>query len=149
MLPRTEPDAAAAGGFVDRLRSLDRVAQEHRPRGLHADHAPVAQPDPEGRRDDLAAQLGPARVSLGPMVDWFPSATGGFHVGGGVGWGTLNAVNYTSTGTAFHLFAGYDVWIGNEWSLGPALRLTSSKTSKTPYEDAATSIVLMISVLDH
>lgn len=88
-------------------------------------------------------------LSLGPMVDWFPSATGGFHVGGGVGWGTLNAVNYTSTGTAFHLFTGYDFWIGNEWSLGPALRLTSSRTSKEPFEDSATSIVLMISVLDH
>lgn len=88
-------------------------------------------------------------LSLGPMVDWFPVATGGFHVGGGVGWGTLNAVNYTSTGTAFHLFTGYDFWIGNEWSLGPALRLTSSKTSKSPFDDSATSIVVMISVLDH
>ena len=92
-------------------------------------------------------------LTIGPSVDAFPDPKGGFHVGGGLGYGTMNAVNYTSTGYELHVFTGYDFWIGNNWSIGPMLRFMASKTSKDvgagSIKDTTTSIALMVTVLDH
>lgn len=60
---------------------------------------------------------------LGVLVDWFPDATGGWHVGGLAGLGTVQITDAdvpTSSGASFGgaLFGGYDFWIGPQWSLG-------------------------------
>ena len=109
----------------------------------------AVKPTIEAGGTSIEAQKTIFLMSLGPQVDAYLDPKSGFHFGGGVGWGTLNAVNYTSTGTALHLLAGYDFWIGDNWSAGPMLRLTSSKTSKAPVNDATTSIAILFTVLDH
>ena len=89
-------------------------------------------------------------VSIGPVVDFFPdSKNGGFHVGGGPLYSSLSAVNYTSTGYALAVFAGYDFHVGGKWSLGPNVQFLYSSTSKDTVNDKTTSIAVFFSALDY
>jgi hypothetical protein len=59
--------------------------------------------------------------AIGPFIDWFPDETGGLHVGGMVGLAILTLQNDNGDqdgGFAGSLWAGYDFWVGREWSLG-------------------------------
>lgn len=91
---------------------------------------------------------------FGPTVDGYPDPTGGFHVGGGVGYGTVSSVNYDAAGLAFQAFTGYDFWLGDSWSVGPLGRFLFVNGKKdagggTTINDPGMSIVLGISVVDH
>ncbi len=90
---------------------------------------------------------------FGPTVDGYPDPTGGFHVGGGVGYGTVSSVNYDASGLALQAFTGYDFWIGNSWSVGPLLRAlwVNGKKESGPItvNDSGTSITLGVSFVDH
>jgi len=91
---------------------------------------------------------------FGPTVDGYPDPTGGFHVGGGIGYGTVSAVNYDATGLALQAFTGYDFWIGKSWSVGPLLRALWVNGKKdigagASINDSGTSITLGISFTDH
>jgi hypothetical protein len=72
-------------------------------------------------------------VSLyGAAIDWFPAPRGGWHVGGVVG---LGATGYGSAASALSIgasvFAGYDLWIDDQWSFGALLVATSSPRTST------------------
>jgi hypothetical protein len=76
---------------------------------------------PSGTIPSNATSMG--ELILGPFVDWFPNARGGWHVGGALGLGGLSvdrygADNLSSLSLGGRAFGGYDFWIGPQWSLG-------------------------------
>jgi hypothetical protein len=77
-----------------------------------------------------------ALSQIGAMLDWYPSATNGAHLGFSVGLGATSVVNqidnstYSGMSGAGTLLAGYDWPISRAWALGLALVATgSTKTS--------------------
>lgn len=83
---------------------------------------------------------------LGGQVDWYPVATGGWHVGASLGLGgagvTDDAANAMAGGSvAASLFGGHQWWLGPSWSLGiagviigaPRLTMTDSNQQDTGY----------------
>jgi len=109
----------------------------------------IIKPSVETAAGTVTADKSIFSLALGPTVDWFPDPAGGFHAGAGLGWGTMNAINYTSTGYELHVFTGYDFFFSDNWSVGPMLQLSAQKTSKDNFRDSTTSISLMVTLLDH
>jgi Autotransporter beta-domain len=80
---------------------------------------------------------------LGPYVDWYPSASAGFHVLGGVALaglssnnGQTNADGSSSTtnngfGIGLDVGVGYDWWVNDTINLGVLARFTYAHTSVT------------------
>jgi hypothetical protein len=73
---------------------------------------------------------------FGPCIEWYPSATGGFHAGAMIGGARLTMKDSSGVvtdtqpvGGGGALGAGYEFWIGDEWSLGGALRLVGASLS--------------------
>lgn len=64
---------------------------------------------------------------IGLLLDVYPDPTKGFHAMGtfGIGMANVNPRNGEDTNTGFGLVAGagYDFWIGEQWSMGPAARI--------------------------
>jgi hypothetical protein len=63
------------------------------------------------------------------FVDWYPTARGGFHLGGGIGiarttlrTGTDLIPDRDSYGPMLYLATGYDFWLNDFLALGPFLR---------------------------
>ncbi len=86
--------------------------------------APPPELDPEVRNFSL----------VGPFLDWYPNPRKGFHVQASLGLATLSGVHldtsvvddddpYHAAGVGIMLAAGYEWWIGEEWSMGVAARL--------------------------
>jgi hypothetical protein len=80
-----------------------------------------------GSRIDLGTPL--VFAMLGPTVDVFPDPARGFHVGGGIGLATSTAgvedpvfSTIGGLGAGLTLALGYDVWTGDDWSVGLAAR---------------------------
>ena len=107
---------------------------------------------------------------LGASVDWYPSPTGGFHAGGtlGIAW----AVAETPAGSDFDdiggaglgasLGAGYDWWVGEEWSLGVLGRFSGGAVHgeataenaagdeiKASEDSVVSALSVMFSILHH
>jgi hypothetical protein len=70
---------------------------------------------------------------LGVFVDYYPSARGGFHFGGGLGAATLRTTQSSSVGPedpeqpgggGAMGMVGYDWWIGDAWAMGVLGRIT-------------------------
>jgi hypothetical protein len=74
---------------------------------------------------------------IGPFVDGFPDAKGGFHMGGLAGLAragydepvTSDSGSAIGFGGAFWI--GGDVWVAPEWSVGALLRLEASHTANS------------------
>ena len=78
---------------------------------------------------------------FGPLLDYYPSAAGGFHVQASPGVGTYVAGAATPTfggplaqahsaaGFGFMLGVGYEWWIADQWSFGLLGRLVFASTS--------------------
>jgi hypothetical protein len=64
---------------------------------------------------------------LGVLLDYYPNPRQGLHLGVTFGSGGADIVvdskQAASDGVGLALRLGYDVWIGEQWSLGPALGL--------------------------
>lgn len=95
-------------------------------------------------------------VVLGPMVDWFPDPKGGGHVGAMVGIGGIGLSGddgKSSSGTGASLWGGYDFWVGEQWSLGPELRVVYVSAHRdvigSRLNDKATSIEVLFTALYH
>ena len=95
-------------------------------------------------------------VALGLFGDWFPDPEGGAHVGALIGIGALGLQgdnDEASTGAGASLWAGYDFWVGKQWSLGPEVRLVAVSTERqvlgTTFQDSATSFEVLFSALYH
>lgn len=81
---------------------------------------------------------------LGAFVDAFPNPLRGQHFGGVLALASLtettadglSGTDYQGAGLGLAVFAGYDAWIANEWSLGAMLRLGGVATRATQTIDA-------------
>jgi hypothetical protein len=68
-------------------------------------------------------------VSFGPMIDFYPQATGGFHIEAGFGFGVTSGVTPEgvdgggASGIGFFGGVGYELWIAKEWGMGGLLRV--------------------------
>jgi hypothetical protein len=110
------PGLVIGGGFV--LNSVQK---------------PTVEPD-GGSSEEIEGQLGVGQ--LGVFIDGFFDPTGGFHVGGMLGFASYNVQfddedveNIEQGGGGVALWVGYDAWVGSEWSIGGVLRLTGQSTA--------------------
>jgi hypothetical protein len=81
----------------------------------------------DGEDVETAESLG--MVTFGPMIDFYPQATGGFHVEAGFGFGVTSGVTPEgvegggASGIGFFGGVGYELWVADEWGIGGLLRL--------------------------
>jgi hypothetical protein len=68
-------------------------------------------------------------VSFGPLLDFYPQPSGGFHVQAGFGFGIASGIapegvdGGGAAGIGFFGGVGYELWIADEWGVGGLLRL--------------------------
>ncbi|HET9957458.1 MAG TPA: hypothetical protein VFQ61_23325 [Polyangiaceae bacterium] len=102
---------------------------------LMIDYAPSPRYKINGQTFDSGLDISQYVIGLGPSVDFYPDPSGGLHFQGFVGWGGLetsadgNAGGSDPTGLLLAVGAGYDFWVGNEWSIGGLGRLTYAPLS--------------------
>jgi hypothetical protein len=82
----------------------------------------------EGERVDADVSVGTFAL-VGPLVDWYPNPVDGWHLGAGIGPCSIsveddagNIESEQPVGFGGTLFGGYDLWIGEEWSIGGLAR---------------------------
>jgi hypothetical protein len=71
---------------------------------------------------------------IAPFVQWYFDPKQGFYIQGLIGYGALDdGIDETdeATGAVFGIGAGYDFWVGKEWSIGPAFRLLFASLKET------------------
>jgi hypothetical protein len=106
-------------------------------------------------------------LALGPFIDWFPDDTGGAHVGAMVGIGGIGLKDRSGNpdfGLGGSLWAGYDFWVADQWSLGGELRAVVARGTRdvdarspgsslsfasSQFEDSAASFELLFTALLH
>jgi len=90
---------------------------------------------------------------IGPFVDGFPDAAGPLHLGGavGLGVGSLNVQDERRTplGVGGAFWAGWDVWVAPEWSLGGRLRVDGMYGKDGDVNASSVGASVMFSVLYH
>lgn len=96
---------------------------------------------------------------VGPFIDGFPNAKGGWHLGGMVGFAQqqFDATNAdeirTTTGVGGAAFGGYDAWVGDEWSVGGLGRIAAAVTrgeqDNVDIKASNLSFMLMFTALYH
>jgi len=94
---------------------------------------------------------------LGMFADIFPNPKGGFHVGGIAGIATVDwsggGINGSASGFGGGAFAGYDAWVGKQWSLGGLVRALGVSTANDSYNGVVkyggSSIAIMGTALYH
>lgn len=87
---------------------------------------------------------------LGPFLDWYPSAAGGFHLQLLIGASRIDIRSddgsygeHAPVGGGVALGAGYDWWLADEWSIGFLARISAS----TMTDDDVTHEVFAASLL--
>jgi len=89
---------------------------------------------PEYESSNLGAKSdgGAATLSMvGPFIDWYPSPASGFHVEAALGYSAFAAgkgdpyPGEDASGSGFGLVggAGYELWVGDQWSIGALGRI--------------------------
>ena len=74
---------------------------------------------------------------VGPFIDIFPNPRRGFHFGGAIGPAATASFDDRSeeravaVGFGGSVWAGYDFWVSDQWSLGAVLRLSGGRV-ETP-----------------
>jgi hypothetical protein len=88
---------------------------------------------------------------VGPFVDGFPNASGPFHLGGALGLGVgtvkLQGESRTPLGIGGAFWAGWDVWVAPEWSMGARLRLDGMYGKDGDFSANTVAASMMLSVL--
>jgi hypothetical protein len=93
--------------------------------------------------------------SLGPFVDVYPDPRAGLHFMAGVTYSsfsfTTDAGESSESATGVGLFggAGYEAWIGSEWSLGLLTRLQWASLSDSSGTTTALAPVLLLGLTCH
>jgi hypothetical protein len=84
---------------------------------------------------------------IGGFIDGFVDPKGGFHVGGAFGFASLIAdepgprdENLETAGLGGAVWVGYDFWVGDEWSIGPLLRVMASANRDRGDETDVTAV---------
>lgn len=96
---------------------------------------------------------------IGGFIDGFPDPKGGFHLGGAFGFSSLigeelaeNDESLQTAGLGGAFWIGYDFWVGDEWSIGPLVRLMATANRDREDSDATAvsrSISLSFTALYH
>lgn len=96
---------------------------------------------------------------LGFFADVFPDPERGFHFGGALGVASGRAEvkgsgkTYEGGGLGLEAWTGYDFWVGQQWSLGAALRfmgtVTRQDTDPVKYESSMGGVSLSFTALYH
>ena len=75
---------------------------------------------------------------IGPFIDWYPNAEGGFHVGGMLGLASMtvsdpngNTKDSRLSGGGGALSIGYDFWVGRQLSLGVLGKVFGGSVSRS------------------
>lgn len=126
----------------------------------------VIEPDVEvraGRRTLIrgtAVESGMDYLILGPFIDWYPNPSKGFHLGGMPGVSTVGLEDdeeNPSSGFGIAAWVGYQWWVAREWSIGPMLRFSASRTrrelslfdERTDWVDSTLGYAVEFTVLWH
>lgn len=93
---------------------------------------------------------------IGPFVDGFPVPSKGWHVGGMVGLSVVSIEGGTAdegtdtAGLGGAAWFGYDIWVADQWSIGPSLRLSGDVSrGDDDVHSSSFSSLLTLSVLYH
>ena len=91
----------------------------------------------------IASDVSGSSGLIGYFVDVFPDPEGGFHFGGALGLASANAKisdgpkEFQGGGLGLEAWAGYDFWVGSQWSLGGTARFIGTVTRE---KDDATNV---------
>jgi hypothetical protein len=95
---------------------------------------------------------------VGPFIDGFPDAKGGWHLGGMLGFAAQQvdapgSDAQTTNGVGGAAWGGFDAWVGDEWSVGGLGRIgaavTRGKDGDQDINASSLSFVLMFTALYH
>ncbi len=81
-------------------------------------------------------------VQIGVLVDWYPNARGGWHLGGAVGPGgtvvtpLANGADMSNATFAGTIFGGYETWIAPQWTIGFVLVASGATRATLKDSDA-------------
>lgn len=90
---------------------------------------------------------------IGPFIDGFPQANGGWHFGGmaGLAYASFDpggvVDNTTALGFGAAFWLGHDFWVAPEWSVGPLLRVTALRATDDDITVTKVGFTLMFTVL--
>lgn len=96
--------------------------------GFFIDYGPSPAYEVNGQEQTTGIDLSQFVIGIGGLVDYYLDPAGGLHFQGFVGWGGLetsadgNVGGSDPTGLVTFIGAGYDWWIGDEWSVGVVAR---------------------------
>jgi hypothetical protein len=111
------------------------------------------QPDMDNDGVEVAtSNLG--YVLVGPFVDGYFDANGGWHLGALAGFAGLGKTphNDRAYGLGGSVWVGYDAWVGADWALGGNLRFTAAAASgdePVDFSASALAVSLGFSALYH
>ena len=78
--------------------------------------------------EDTSSDVTVTTGLIGPMVDWYLNPKNGAHLQAAFGLGVASVEtafgDVSATGAGIMGGGGYDVWVGEQWSLGGLLRVT-------------------------
>jgi hypothetical protein len=103
-------------------------------------------------------RTGVSQTMLLVFVDGFPSPTGGFDFGGGIGLAGTNSPSNSenpapdTSGVGLGIWGGYTAWVADNWSVGGLARLGLARTSTDSdggVDSNSLSFVLEFSALYH
>ena len=93
--------------------------------------------------------------TVGPYLDIYPYARGGFHLLGGVGYTGISISSYqagtlaSGDGVSVHGGVGLDMWVNREMSMGFLLSLTHSTAIVQGFYESTYTPVLSLSISYH
>lgn len=149
---------ASAGSFA-----LDLMIGGSPSRGLAIGGALLMEAAPTASYELDGREIGDGTIVtglLGAFIDGFPDPKGGFHVGGALGFSSLAADELGADGGTLEtagfggaVFAGYDFWVGDEWSIGPLVRFMATvnrdRGDETDVTAVSRSFTLSFTALYH
>ncbi len=96
--------------------------------GFFGDYAPSPSAEIDGGPSVDLEDVTLTLIGIGLFADIYPNPHEGLHFQPFFGWGGLDASYQGNdggsdpTGMVLGIGAGYDFWVGNEWSIGPMFR---------------------------